>query len=646
MSSLTVTVDVNRSWVRLDLDVSDVAPIPTVTITRTRLDTGATATVRPYGALSSGLAQPVGGKIVMYDVECPNDAQVQYTATYNSGTGLVRLNVNPGAENGVLSPWSAATAGTLAVSQLQAQSGYWAFQFTPDGVTANPAWQSEEVPAVVGKTYTVAGQLWSTSAATWSVGIRWFDAAHSPLSISTFNVALTGGVWTAYSNTAVAPASAAFARIYVQASGTPAGANILYGDQLTISTPINVSVTSATVIDPSNGFGWLIDPTRPYANVRLDMTRRPIALGFVGGAPGQGVAYLGLAPKTRRAMGGPLDVNNAAAPVAVTRVRRTPNFDLQVVARGFPDRDAVNALLATGTTVLLQLPVVYGEPDRYLWVGDTTEGAVLNDQRRQPRLLKAPATEVSSPVGPMLGTTGERIVDLGNHYPTWGALAAGAAGVYDSFSRVVAAGGWGAPDNGPTAGYTITGTASYFSVAGGLGVISPTVRNTTQYITIGSYTDTADVYATLIPSVIATGSSYQLGIVLRFTNPNNVYFFTVDFGLTGTATPQIGKSVAGSFSTIKVGPTFTYTAGGAYRFHVGIVGTLLTGSVWNAATGVEPGTPTMSVTDAGLAGPGAAGLFHFITNTNTNTLPVVGSFDDFLVVQGPTWQQVMDGAVA
>lgn len=646
MSTLTATVDSKFAWVRLDLDVSDVAPIPTVTITRTRLDTGATATVRPYGALTSGLAVPVGGKIVMYDTEAPLDVPVLYTAAYNSGVGLVQLNLNPGAENGILTPWVVSAGGALAVSQVQAQAGYWSFRFTPDGVTANPAWSSEEVPAVPGQVMTLAGQLWTTSAFTWSVGVGWYDNTHTLISPSAFAVALSATTWTAYLNTATAPANTAFARIRVQATGTPAAANLLYGDALTISSPISVSVASTVVIVPSNGYGWLRDPARPANSVRLDPTRRQSVtiLRPPSGGPA-GVAYLGLGPLTGKLAAGLFVVNNARFPVPVARTRIAPAFDLSLLARGIADRDALNILLAPGAQTLLQVPAVYNEPDRYLQPSDVPYGPLGPDQRRGERAYKFNVQEVDRPSGPSAGTTGERIADLANHYSTWGALQAGTTGLYDSASRTVGAGSLGTPDVSPGGvGYTLSGTAAHFSVTGSQIAIGLSGTGTPDRALLGSLA-TLEAYATVVVPVVALGAPYRVAFEIRTVDASNYYTLGVAFGLAGASTVFVNKLVAAVESTVASAAGPTYAVSQTWKIHILASGTRLAVSAWNTAT-VEPVAYVVDTTDASFAAAGSYGLYARLDTGNTNGPPVTVLVDEVQVLAGPTWQQIMDGAVA
>lgn len=644
MSTITATVDAAHSLVRLDIDFSDVAPVPTITVTRTRLDTGASVTIRPYGALLAGLPRAVGGKLVLYDTEAPLDVPLQYTAAYNSGTGLVQLNVNSGFENGILAPWGAAgsiSGGTVADSQTQAQAGYWAIQFTPDGVTANPAFHSELVPAVPGQVVTAAGQLWTTNAFTWSVGIGWYNGSGGFLSAATFNVALSAATWTAYLNSATAPASTAFCASLIAANGTPIASNLLYGDQLAVSTPVNVTVTSTVVILPSNGYAWLRDPARPANSVRLDAARRPVA-GWYACAPGQGVAYLGLTAKTRRFMGTLLDVNNSPLPVGITRVRRAPGFDLRLGARSFVDRDLVTALVQPGSALMLQLPAVYGEPDRYVQPLDVPEALLPGDQRRQNRIYDLPVNEVGAPVGPMLGSLGQRISDLSTHYPAWGALQAVSGGAYDQFARTVAAGNWGTPDVGAT--WSVAGTAADFSTNGTVGLIAVSVVNTQDRATTTSQTN-PEQYVKFVVPVVATGAGMEFCLLARNPDASNHYRVGVRFGLAGATTIIVTKRVAAVETVVASVAGPTYSAGQTWFIHAQVNGTALSVSAWPASS-VEPVAFQVATTDAALGASGPCGVLALLLTGNTNTLPVSFQVDDYQLLGTLTWQQILDGAIA
>jgi hypothetical protein len=243
----------------------------------------------------------------------------------------------------------------------------------------------------------------------------------------------------------------------------------------------------------------------------------------------------------------------------------------------------------------------------------------------------------------MQGTAGERYQDLCNHFASWGALAASSGGVYDSFTRVVAAGGWGAADVGGT--WTVVGTAADFSDPGTLGQIAVSVVNSVRRATLGSTAD-GQFYLELAAGPVATGAPYRLGWHARAADASNYYLFVLEFGLAGVVTPRIIKRVAGVETTLISGTAGVYVAGQPFRLHVSLVGTTLAMSGWAFPGANEPVIPQISFIDASLAAASPFGPYALLTTGLTNGLPVTVSFDNIQYLAAPTWTQVLDGAVA
>jgi hypothetical protein len=641
VASITATADALRAQVRLDINFSDVNA-PAVTVTRTNLLTGATATVRGYGSTLSGATTTLLGRLVLYDTEAPLDVPLLYTATYNSGTGLVVLNSNPYFENGQISPWVGQNAATVAATSTQFHQGGWSMLVTPDGVTAVPQASSEEVVATPAKSYTLSGWLRTTSNATRNLAIFWFDAAHAFLSSSQISTALIAGTWTRYGPSAfTSPANTAFARIATNDSGTPAAVNTWQGDELTIATTVNATATTSTPVTvPSNGVGWLKDPVRPVNNVQLD-TRRPAY-----GGRGAGVGSLGLGDQVDAANASLFGVNNSAYPVAVSRIRDAPTSSLRMAARSKADIDALKLLFAAGGQLQLQLPPAYGEDDRYLQPANVTRSPVFVDQRRQRRVFSVPFATTASQAGPMQGTAGVRWADLCAHTATWGAVLAAQGGTFDQFARTVGSGAWGAPDVSPSAGatWTVAGVTTDLSVSAGAGQIGLSVVNTSDRATIGSVAD-FEAYMTCTVPVVATGAPYQVMILGRHVDSSNYYRLGLQFGLAGATTIMVVKRVATVETTVAsiAGPT--YAAGQVWRMHAVVLGTALKVSSWKDGT-PEPVEFSVSTTDAALGAAAPYGVYARLNTANTNTLPVLVTVDDFQVKGAVTWQGILDGALS
>jgi hypothetical protein len=176
-------------------------------------------------------------------------------------SGIVVMNSNPWFEPSLnTTGWSTQNNATIAVSSAQPHERTQSLLVTPDGVTAVPQAQSDDVAIVGGQSYVFSAWLRTTSAATRVAGIFWFDIGHAFISANTVSTALVAGVWTQYGPvTYVAPSNAVYARIKTNDPGIPAAANPWWVDEATI--------TNVTPVQPT----W------------LDIT--PYALAQGGGSP-------------------------------------------------------------------------------------------------------------------------------------------------------------------------------------------------------------------------------------------------------------------------------------------------------------------------------------------------------------------------
>lgn len=654
MSSITATVDAARGAVRLDIDLSD-ADATNVVVSRVNLTTGASVYLRGYGsvggstvllpagAVSNNAPTTLAGRLVLWDTEAPLDTPLQYTAAFSSGTTLVTLNTNPYFENGAVSPWTPQNNSSLLATNGQFHQGGWSLQVIPDGVTAVPQVQSEEMVATAGKSYLFNAWLRTTSNATRTAGLFWFDAAHAFLAANTISTALVAGTWTQYTATYVAPANAAFVRIKSNDPATPAAGNPWQIDEATVSSTVAVSTSSSVVILPSNGYGWLRDPLRPANNLRLDMNRVTLATLAFGG---QGVAWMGGSDLDSAANSGVFNINNSAYPSVVVRPREAPTGQFRMLARSPGDVSGVDQLLAAGGALLLQLPSAYAEADRYVVAGNTKRSYVFADQRRPRRLFTVPFATVLAPVGAPQGLAGIRWMDLCNHTATWGALYAATGGTYDAYGRTVGSGGWGAPDVPPVAGtsWTVAGTAADFSVSAGQGRIAASVVNSSDRATIGSQAD-SEQYLTFTAPVLALGAPYQVAVLARHADSSNYYRLGVQFNTDSSTTLFIIKRVAAAETTVTSTAGPTYAAGQIWHIHAAITGTSLNMSGWKDGT-PEPVEYSRATSDGSLVGANPFGIFLRLNTGNTNVLPVTVTVDDYMVKGAVTWQGILDGAVA
>jgi len=175
-----------------------------------------------------------------------NVAGVKVTAT----AVVSYLNANPYFESPLnASSWLGVNGATIAASSAQFHEGAQSLLITPDGVTAVTQAQSEAIPIVVGRSYSIHG--WIRAAAggdTLTLQINWHDGYDNYMSTSAISAAPSAGVWTEYGPTTfTAPANAAYARLVTNTPGTLLASHTWRLDEATISdTTMQVFTVNAT----------------------------------------------------------------------------------------------------------------------------------------------------------------------------------------------------------------------------------------------------------------------------------------------------------------------------------------------------------------------------------------------------------------
>lgn len=352
-------------------------------------------------------AEPVAciGSCAMFDHEAPLDQPVSYRATSPQGSGAV--NVNPYFESGVAN-WTGGNGATIASSGTQHHEGSLALRLTPNGSTANPNVQAEEEPVTVGVTYGAQGWLWSTNSfSTWGVGIAWYTSGHAFISTSATRISISASTWTYISGAFVAPPTAAFGRLVVEAIGTPAAANVLYVDEAMMTSPAALTVTSSPVTVPSGGQAWLTHPGHPQYAAPTD------------------IVTLDTTYAARRGQFWPI---GAALPVTVTDTRGGGQGTVVWQADTLAEYQLVRKAIADGGVLLMQLPATWSGDTWYIASGDINEVRV-----NQPiatdnwRRYEMPFQRVDRPTGAADGAVGQTWNDVKATYATWNAVKAAKA---------------------------------------------------------------------------------------------------------------------------------------------------------------------------------------------------------------------------
>lgn len=203
----------------------------------------------------------------------------------------------------------------------------------------------------------------------------------------------------------------------------------------------------------------------------------------------------------------------------------------------------------------------------------------------------------------------------------------------DTFTRTEAI-GWGVADTGQ-AWTTSGGAAANFSVSSDRGRVGLTPVATRHYtLTDAAYSDVEYTASVIVPAT-ATGGNIAGAFLVRAQDTANYYMAQILFTTTGALQLDLYKAVGGSHTTVVSGVTLSDTYSGAARVNVRIKaqGSTLSVKAWNNLS-PEPGSYQLIGSDTDYAA-GQLGTSAILFTGNTNTLPVLVSFDDFATVTPP-----------
>jgi len=199
--------------------------------------------------------------------------------------------------------------------------------------------------------------------------------------------------------------------------------------------------------------------------------------------------------------------------------------------------------------------------------------------------------------------------------------------VLDTFTRTVA-NGWGSADVGG-AWTTSGGAAANYSVDGARGVITiPTGDLNSRNLTLAGVYAPVDVRCTIRSAAVATGSTINGYLMVRYTDGANHYRLRLAF-TTSSVIDLFLQKVAGATTTLATAnAVMAYSAGADVRARIRMVGGLLQGKIWPAGT-AEPAAWQVTATDTTFAS-GQIGVRADLGTGNTNINPQV-LFDDLTV---------------
>lgn len=204
----------------------------------------------------------------------------------------------------------------------------------------------------------------------------------------------------------------------------------------------------------------------------------------------------------------------------------------------------------------------------------------------------------------------------------------------DTFSRTVS-NGWGTSDTGQL--YTFSGsggtvTSANVNVAAGVGTIALTSTNISRTMTMaGLMLRDVDVSATVtMPFSTVTGASiYPAIIKLRDQGGTNYIYARTVVLTTGVVQLELRQGAGSLISSNAAVAGLTYS-GQALSLRFQAEGQTFRAKVWDTALGEPYGWSVTANTplfpDAGLVG-----VTSWVSSGNTNTLPIVVSYDDIAV---------------
>lgn len=186
---------------------------------------------------------------------------------------------------------------------------------------------------------------------------------------------------------------------------------------------------------PEEGYIWLTDPLRPWADLRMDVCPPGSAHSPGCGDPAPALVWGGFMdteewePDTTL-----LPILNAEKPVDIFARRKHATGSFRFFTRTLEAIDWVYELFTAGGPLMLRVPPVYGQRDIFLQPGTVSMSYVSRDQRRPERVWDVPYVLVDQPQGPAQGTNCNNWCEVEDEFPTFADLTA-RAGTWGDLMR-------------------------------------------------------------------------------------------------------------------------------------------------------------------------------------------------------------------
>lgn len=237
----------------------------------------------------------------------------------------------------------------------------------------------------------------------------------------------------------------------------------------------------------------------------------------------------------------------------------------------------------------------------------------------------------------------------------WNASTAAPVG-FDTFTRSSAS-GWSTADTGQTYSliWTNDGGGGLTDVVVNGSAATMTVRATNNYkimvMNVSLLATNVQTTASVpFGDVTGTGNIEIAGCMLRYNSgANNYYLVRPEILPNETVGMTIRKVISGSetvLATLATVSGVTWSAGAKLRVRADISGTgVISGKVWLDGT-TEPASYQLTFTDTSITAAGAIGIRGGVASGNTNTLPIVFTYDNLVVTGNPAPDNVGQPLIA
>src|SRR4030095_7970732 len=190
-------------------------------------------------------------------------------------------------------------------------------------------------------------------------------------------------------------------------------------------------------------------------------------------------------------------------------------------------------------------------------------------------------------------------------------------------------GGWGTSSSGVP---WVTVDATSYLVSGGVGIqrLVAAAPSNTQATANFPHSDIDATY-TFLPTVTPTGNNLIHAFGFRRRDGNNQYFMNMPIATSGIVTIELGRGVAGVFTTLATQTTsVTMSTTVPLAIRVQAIGSTLRAKVW-LSNSAEPTAWNVTTTDTSFLTGTSVYLYEESAAGNTNTPPVQFQYDNLVV---------------